>query len=148
VAHRFDLGATSLTPFARAAWVYNWAEGFTETGGAAALTTSASSDQALLTTFGLRAEHEITLPGGGKALLNGSLGWRHAFSDTASVTNSFASGDSFTVFGTPLASDALLVSAGAEIELAPNASLELSYSGEFSGSSTDHAISAMFRMEF
>ncbi|MEJ2029958.1 MAG: autotransporter domain-containing protein, partial [Maritimibacter sp.] len=80
--------------------------------------------------------------------LDGMIGWRHAFATTPSASNSFAGGGAFSVTGAPLAQDALLVGAGIGVELAPGATFSLSYSGEFSGSSVDHAVSAQLTWRF
>ncbi|MEJ2021644.1 MAG: autotransporter domain-containing protein, partial [Maritimibacter sp.] len=128
VSYDFDLGGTTFTPFARS--------------------SAAGSHDALITTLGLRAQHEFVLGDGGKATLDGMIGWRHAFATTPSASNSFAGGGAFSVTGAPLAQDALLVGAGIGVELAPGATFSLSYSGEFSGSSVDHAVSAQLTWRF
>lgn len=148
VSHDFALGDMVLTPFASAAYVRTWAEGFTESGGAAALSTEASNSQALFTTLGLRAEREVDLANGVTARVSGTLGWRHGFGNTAEVTNSFASGNSFTVYGTPGGKDALVLGAGAEFDLAPGATLDLTYSGEIASGGSDHALSAILNVTF
>ncbi len=148
VAHRFDLDSWSLTPYAQAAYIYGWTGAFDETGGAAALHTAASTDKALFTTLGLRAERQISLPTSGTAMLNGSVGWRHAFGATPTAQNSFATGSAFTVSGASFSADALLIGAGLDFALEQNTSLDLSYSGVLTPSGSDHALSASFKMTF
>ncbi len=55
IAHPYLHGGTTIEPFAGLAWVHFGTDGFTETGGAAALTTAGSNDNVGYSTLGIRA---------------------------------------------------------------------------------------------
>ncbi len=148
VSYDFDFGEATVTPFARAAFVHTSYDAFTETGGAAALSSAAGSQDALFTTLGVRARQEFALDNGGKGWLEGTIGWRHAFAAAPDASNNFASGGAFSVTGASLAQDAVLIGVGIGVEIAPGATVSLGYSGEFSGNSADHAISAQLTWRF
>ncbi|MER8376276.1 autotransporter outer membrane beta-barrel domain-containing protein [Mesorhizobium sp. M1406] len=137
LAYKADAGRFKLEPFANLAYVSVHTDGFTETGGAAALTSAGSTTDATFTTLGLRGSTDLAL-GGMNATARGMLGWRHAFGDTTPLsTLAFAGGDAFTIAGVPVARDAALVEAGVDLHLAANATLGLSYSGQFGGGGID-----------
>ncbi len=147
IRHSFDLGATSITPFAGAAWIYDWTQGFTETGGAAALSVAAKSTTALVTTLGATVEQELNL-GDQTATLSGTLGWRHTFGATPSISANLPGGGSFSVNGAPIAHDAAILGAGLSFDLAPGAALDLSYSGEIGSRGSDHELAAQLAIRF
>jgi hypothetical protein len=64
-------------------------DGFTETGGAAALNVLGDETTVTFTTLGLRASHQFSLDNGFSMTARGMLGWRHAFGD---VTDRFVRG--------------------------------------------------------
>ncbi|TGQ64136.1 autotransporter outer membrane beta-barrel domain-containing protein [Mesorhizobium sp. M00.F.Ca.ET.186.01.1.1] len=133
LAYKADAGRFKFEPFANLAYVSVHTDGFTETGGGAALTSTGSTTDATFTTLGLRGATDFAL-GGMNATARGTLGWRHAFGDVAPTsTFAFAGGDAFTIAGVPIARDAALVEAGLDVHLAPNATLGLTYSGQFGG---------------
>lgn len=77
------------------------------------------------------------------------MGWRHAFGDVApSAVLAFAGGDSFTVYGTPIARDALLVEAGLDVAISVNANLGLSYTGQIANSAQEHGVNAILAVKF
>ena len=71
-----------------------------------------------------------------------SLAWQHAFDDvTPDAALAFAStGIGFTVTGVPLAEDSLLIEAGLDLNLGPNATLGVSYSGQLASDLQDNAV--------
>lgn len=146
--YRVDTGRVAFEPFAGVAYVRTSTEGFAETGGSAALTSTGATNDATLTTLGLRATTDFTL-GDAKASLRGMAGWRHAFGDVApSSLGSFAGGDSVTIHGTPIARDALLLEAGLDIAISPKASLGLSYTGQLASSAQEHGVNASLAVKF
>ncbi|MEJ2037107.1 MAG: autotransporter outer membrane beta-barrel domain-containing protein, partial [Maritimibacter sp.] len=147
LSYGFDMAGATITPFAGAAYLYDWTDGFTETGGAAALSVASASNTALITTLGATVEHELNL-NGQTATLSGTLGWRHAFGATPSIAASFAGGNEFSIAGTPIAGDALLLGAGVRFEMETGAMLDLSYSGEIGSTSSDHKLAAALKMSF
>jgi outer membrane autotransporter protein len=135
-------------PFANLAYVSVHTDAFTETGGAAALTSAGSTTDATFTTLGLRGSTDFVL-GGINATARGMLGWRHAFGDvTPTSTFAFAGGDAFTIAGVPIARDAAVIEAGIDMKMSANATLGLSYSGQLGGGAVDNGARANLSVKF
>ena len=148
LAYKTGAGPFAFEPFADLAYVNLHTDGFTETGGAAALASGSSSSDATFTTLGVRASTDITL-GGVTATACGMFGWRHAFGDVTPLsTFAFAGGDSFTIAGVPIARDAMLVEVGFDVQLAQNATLGLSYAGQFGPDAFDNGFKASLGVTF
>jgi outer membrane autotransporter protein len=79
-----------------------------------------------------------------------SVAWQHAFDDVTPVTAlAFASGGpGFTIAGTPIAQDSALLDAGLGIVLGPDATLGVSYHGEFADETQDHGVSGRLDWRF
>ncbi|WP_146119591.1 autotransporter domain-containing protein, partial [Phyllobacterium phragmitis] len=147
-AYSVEYGKARFEPFANLAYVHLNTDGYTESGGDAALTASGSSSNATFTTLGIRGETQVYL-GGLNARLSGGLGWRHAFGDTPTATQSFsAGGDAFTVTGVPLARDTLVLDAGFTLDLTDSATLGLSYNGQLGSGLADHSAKASLNVRF
>jgi subtilase-type serine protease len=147
LGYGFDLGDTEFEPFANLSSIQLSTDGFTETGGAAALTVDGKTETLTFTTIGVRAEHSTTL-GDVKTRIKGTLGWRHAFGDTPTATQAFASSNRFTVSGAPIARDAALVEAGVDFEFTPEATFGIGYSGQFAEGVQDHSLKAALSVKF
>lgn len=149
LAYGFALGATRIEPFANLAYVDLHTDGFRETGGAAALIGSSADTDATFTTLGLRAQTTFNL-GGANLTAKATLGWRHAFGDVTPLALLLFSGDgnSFGIAGVPIARNAALIEAGLDYAITPNASLSLSYGGQFGSDIADHAAKVIFNARF
>ncbi|EKF16950.1 autotransporter domain-containing protein [Nitratireductor pacificus] len=148
LGYRIDTAAAAFEPFAALAHVRVDGDGFTETGGAAALSSAGADADATFATLGLRAERAVAL-GGIDASLHGMVGWRHAFGDTTpTAAFAFAGGDAFTIAGTPIARNSAMVEAGIALQLSPLATLGVSYSGQFASGISDHAARADLAVRF
>ncbi|MBZ9982492.1 MULTISPECIES: autotransporter domain-containing protein [unclassified Mesorhizobium] len=148
LGYRIDRGSFALEPFGNLAYVNVHSYGFTEDGGAAALTGASGTTDATFTTLGLRASTEFGL-GGMKARARGMLGWRHAFGDVTPLADfAFTGGEAFTVAGTPIAEDALVLEAGLDLALSEKTSLGLSYSGQIGDGTSDHGFRADLSVKF
>ena len=149
VGYGIDLGTAKLEPFANLAYVNFDANGFTEKGGAAALTGAGGSADTTFTTLGLRASTSFNM---GETLVTakGMLGWRHAFGDTTpSVTMNYASGSSaFSIGGVPIARDLAVVEAGLDFQFAPTATLGVTYGGQFGSGVVDQSFKANLNVKF
>ncbi|WP_338721992.1 autotransporter domain-containing protein [Devosia sp. XK-2] len=143
----FDMGASAVTPYARLGMAHAMTQGFTETGGSAALTVVPTSHGVAVTELGIRAEHRIALDTT-LATLSGGIGWRHGFGGTPTTSNSFAGGTPFTVAGNAPSSDALLLEAGLTLDFSESANLSLHYDGQFSSSGQRHAVGTTFGISF
>ncbi|PVB60960.1 autotransporter domain-containing protein [Labrenzia sp. 011] len=149
LGYMFDAAFARLEPFAGAALIHQHSDGFTETGGAAALTVASTSQTLGTTTLGLRAEAQIAANDTFNASLTGSLGWRHAIGDldTAS-TMQFSGGDAFDISGTPLDRDAALIEAGLNVRFGDTISASLGYNGELGETARDHGVNARLSARF
>ena len=146
----YGLTADTVTfePFANLAHVSHHTNGFTEKGGAAALSAGGGTTAATFTTLGLRASTDFTL-GGVTATAKGMVGWRHAFGDTDALsTLRFAGGNAFTVAGVPLARDTAVLEAGLDFALTPAATLGVAYSGQFGSGLADQSLKASVNVKF
>ncbi|WP_417669260.1 autotransporter outer membrane beta-barrel domain-containing protein, partial [Roseibium sp.] len=139
-----------LEPFAGAALIHQRSDGFTETGGAAALTVSSASQTLGVSTLGLRAERQFEITSSVSAALTGSLAWRHAFGDIdPSSTMRFATGgNAFSVSGAPLDRDSALIETGINLGLGEGATVGISYKGELGTHLQDHGFNARFSVKF
>lgn len=147
-AYSIDAGNVRFEPFANLAHVRLSTDGYTEAGGAAALTAAAQTLDATFTTLGLRAETEVAL-GEMQATLSGGLGWRHAFGAVPTSTHAFAAGgNAFTVAGVPIAKDTLVLDAGFNLNLTDNATLGFAYNGQFGSSASDNSLKANLSVSF
>lgn len=136
--------SAAVEPFAEVAWVQVRTDAFAESGGPAALSAEAGSNDAWFTTLGARGSAQI-----GRFTLAGRLGWRRAYDyDPASTRLSFGSGDAFTVTGAPIAVDALIVDAGIGFVLGRGARVSVGYTGQIGDRSRDHGARAMIRLPF
>ena len=138
-------------PFAGAALVYQHTGAFTESGGAAAQSASASSGTVGIATLGVRTGFDFgRFANGTSVRLDGSLAWQHAIGDVASETTmAFASGsNTFTVSGTPLDTDMALIETGLTFGLENGMNLSLGYSGAIGESAQDHTFNARLKARF
>ncbi|KAA3447867.1 autotransporter outer membrane beta-barrel domain-containing protein [Mesorhizobium sp. SARCC-RB16n] len=148
LAYKAGAGRFKFEPFANLAYVSVHTDGFSEQGGAAALTSAGSSTNATFTTLGLRASTDVAL-GGMSATARGTLGWRHAFGDvTPTSIFAFAGGNAFAIAGVPVARDSAVIEAGFDLPMSANATLGLSYIGQFGAHNTDNGAKADLSVRF
>nr|WP_246252799.1 autotransporter domain-containing protein [Mesorhizobium camelthorni] len=77
------------------------------------------------------------------------VGWRHAFGDVTPLSSfAFAGSDPFTIAGTPIAEDALVLEAGVDFGLTEKASLGVSYFGQIGDGAQDHGFRADLTVKF
>ena len=146
--YRFDVGPATFEPFANIAWMSLTTKGFSETGGAAALTSAGLTTNVTTTTVGLRAGSAFTIAGlGGNA--RGTVGWQHAFTDTTPwAALQLTGGTPFTAAGVPIAQDTALLELGIELALSARASLGLAYTGQFAAGAQDQSVRGNFTFKF
>lgn len=150
VSHAISFGSLALEPFAGLAYVNLHTNGFAETGQAAALQAWSGSASTAFSTLGLRAASRIALSETTALTVKGLLGWRHAFGEVApAMLFSFRDGPlPFSVVGTPVARNALVVEAGLDLDLGANATLGVSYGGQLSGEAQDQTLKGDFTWRF
>ncbi|SFM17274.1 outer membrane autotransporter barrel domain-containing protein [Bradyrhizobium sp. NFR13] len=148
-AARTPFGPLAFEPFANLAYVNLATDGFTERGGVAALTSRGDNTGVTFTTLGLRASTGVDLGNGMTATARGMLGWRHAFGDVMPTSiMAFAGGSPFTVAGAPIAANAAAADLGFDVNVAPNATLGLTYGGQFGSGMTDQTLRGNFAVRF
>jgi outer membrane autotransporter protein len=148
LSQEFDLGTVSLLPYAGLAYVSHATDGFTETGGAAALSRTSNIVDATFATLGLRAEQKFVIDGDMLLTASGSLGWRHAFGDAPSATYALAGGTSFNVVGAPMVSDMIVLSAGLNLDVSETTKIDVSYDGQLSGGTQTHSVQGTWTTQF
>lgn len=143
VGHGFAFAAGALEPFANIAYVH--VDGAVNELGLAA-TTGWTKIATTYTTLGLRGATQLT----GTLTGRGTLGWRHALGDVTPVAAlAFQSGSAaFTIAGSPIARDALVAEAGLDLVVARNASLGVSWSGQFADQGHNNTVKGSFSWRF
>lgn len=142
VARPVELRGAEFVPFADIAHVVHRTAGFTETGGAASLTSAADTLHATFTTLGIGGTRDIAMGDGKHATANGSIGWRHAFGGEPRAVNSFAGGDAFTVLGTPVGRNTVTLAADVSFDIRHGLTANLGYDGEIGATGNAHTFSA------
>jgi outer membrane autotransporter protein len=138
----------AIEPFAGLTLVDFRGNGFSEAGGAAALTAQARTTDVGFSTLGLRGAAGFDLAGM-DASWKGSLGWRHVYGDVTPVTTfAFAGGDPFTVAGLPIARDAAAIDAGLDLGVARNVKVGIAYTGQIAKGFADHGAKAELNWKF
>ncbi|MDQ0316300.1 autotransporter-associated beta strand repeat-containing protein [Amorphus orientalis] len=150
VGYGVDAGPVGFEPFAGLAYVNLNTDGFTETGGVAALTSQGDATDITYSTLGLRGSASAAIGAGMNATVQGMVGWRHMYS-ASTPTSAFAfaaGGTPFTVAGVPFAKDTLLLDAGLNVSVRNSLSLGAAYSGEFGDGSADQSVGGTLAWTF
>lgn len=148
LGYRIDTASAAFEPYANLAYVKFDADGFSEEGGAAALSSSNLSSNTTFTTLGLRASTELTF-GTVNATARGGLGWRHAFGDVRPETGvGFAGNSSFVIEGVPIARNSALLEAGLDLNLSGRATLGVAYQGQIASDAQEHGFNARLGVNF
>lgn len=147
-SYAMETGPFAFEGFANLAYLNLDTDAFRESGGAAALSGRADDADATFTTIGLRASSDVAF-GETVATMRGTVGWRHAFGDVIPTSVlAFSGGDAFSVAGAPIARDAAIVEAGVDFNIAPAATLGVSYSGQIGSGVSDHGVNARLKVRF
>lgn len=149
-AYRLHASWLTAEAFADLAHVRVRSDGFTETGGPAALTVAQADTSATYTTLGVRAQAPIPALGPWAMTARGSLGWQHAYDNVTPVSlMSFAASPSpFAIAGVPIATNTLLVEAGLDALVHRNTVVALVYTGRIAADASAHAVRANVAMKF
>lgn len=135
------LQSLALEPYVGLAHVEVDSDRFREHGGNAALNADSETDRIDYASLGLRASAALGQVAGREVHLQSSLAWQHAFDDPSSKSRMTLSGlDSFTVDGVPVADDSALLRVGLAVQLAPQASVDLGYAGQYGDGLRDHGV--------
>ena len=140
-----------LEPFGRFAWSGLRSEGFSESGGSAALQARSREEQTASLTLGLRLHGEMPVASDSNARWKAELGWRHARGDlTPKRHMAFAGAPDigFTVAGAPLARNALQMGLNAELDVGKDIAVGAQYNGQIGGGNRNHAGSLFLNIRF
>lgn len=149
VGYAHEFGVVAVEPFAALSYVRLDTDGFTETGGASALTALSNQVSTAYSTLGARTAIGIAFSEQRIVNTRLTLGWRHAFGDVEPETRfTFASGAVFTTAGAPIDRNALLVDIGFDMDVAANANIGIGYTGQMSNNAQDHGVRANFTLAF
>lgn len=148
LGYRLDTPAVSFEPFANLAYVNVRTDGFSESGGAAALSGSGGTSQTTFTTLGVRASTDLPIASA-QMKVRGMFGWRHAFGETMPVsTHRFNGSGAFEIAGVPIATNAAIIEAGVDLAVTQAATLSLSYEGQFGGDARQNGFDATLQLKF
>lgn len=148
LGYRVDIDRVALEPFINVAYVNLHTDGFTESGGLAALTSTGTTIDTTFTTLGLRGATSFML-GTMATTARGNLGWRHAFGDVTPFSTFALSGSSaFSIAGVPVAKEAAVVGAGLDFAVARSTTVSISYGGQFGDKATDQNVRGSLAVRF
>ncbi|GLH81283.1 hypothetical protein SSBR45G_61920 [Bradyrhizobium sp. SSBR45G] len=139
--YRFDLGWSSLTPYAALQVQQVWSPSYTETSslgaGGSALTFAARDATLPRTELGVWADRRLS----DSFLVRGRAAWAHDTNRDATVSATFQTlpGASFVTTGARIAADSALLSGVAEVALTSHLTLSGQVDGQFAPSATSWA---------
>ena len=150
LGYALGAGRLSAEPFANLGYQRYHRDAYREKGGAAALQVEGQTQDNVTSTFGVRLAQLNLLENGMSLTPRLSLGWRHAYGDVDSTTRqAFVSGGSaFSVEGTALDRDSLLVETGLDLGISARQSIGVGYSGELGSNSRNHALIGQWQVRF
>ncbi|QIB33127.1 autotransporter domain-containing protein [Ancylobacter pratisalsi] len=142
-AYKFFHGTSTFEPFANLAYVL--VDGDVSETGQFATSGSAHMDTTY-TTLGLRASTVLME----RLTAHGALGWRHAFGDvTPEVSLAFnTGGPAFGLTGAPIAVNALVAELGVDYALSADATLSITYSGQYGADAYENSAQASLTWRF
>jgi outer membrane autotransporter protein len=141
LGYRLPFATVALEPFAGLAHVELDSDSFHEHGGLAALSAEQQDDSISYSTLGLRAAAPLGQVAGLPLSLHSSLAWQHAFDRPANDSQLGLVGyQHFSVEGAPVAQDSALVQVGLDLQLAPQANLQLGYAGNFGDDNRENGL--------
>lgn len=149
LGYKIRLPKAVLEPYANLSYVRLKTDGFNEDGQtAAALSMESDTTDTTFSTLGFRASTTFDL-GSIPTTARADLGWRHAAGDVNPVsTASFLGSNAFTVTGAPIAKDTAIIEAGLDFVLSKDATLGVSYSGQFGSGAQRNGVNASLKVSF
>ncbi|MDR9751112.1 autotransporter domain-containing protein [Pseudomonas sp. SZMC_28357] len=143
-------GRLSAEPFANLGYQRYHRDSYNEKGGAAALQVDGQTQDNFSTTFGLRLAHLSTLDNGMSLTPRLSAGWKHTYGDVSTSTQQafLGGGTAFSVEGSSLDRDSLVLEAGLNLGISARHNLGLGYSGELGSNSRNHGLIGQWQMNF
>lgn len=139
----------AIEPYANLAYVYLRTDAFNEKGhNGAALNVHKNTMDTALSSLGFRVTADLNqtnIPIKARA----DVALRHAFGNVTSLSEAnFAGSNAFIVNGTSIGSNTALISAGLDFELKKNATLGVSYQGQFGSGITQNGLNSNLKIKF
>ena len=148
VGYRIGFAQGYVEPFVGGAAIHIGRDRFAERGGSSALTVFGRSYDVETATAGLQGQAVLSeLFGTATPIIaRGLIGYRRAFGDVVpqALLAFGGGGQAFLTSGTPIARDALVASAGLDVQVARNVTLGLNYTGQVGERAQDHAVKGSF----
>jgi subtilase-type serine protease len=121
-----------------------------ERGGLAALSFAGTSFEVGYSTLGLRAASMIALADNMMLVPRVTAAWQHAYGNVVpqAVLAFQGAGAPFAISGVPIARDSLLTEAGLDLAIGAQATLGVSYTGQYARNVQDHAAKGKFSWKF
>lgn len=148
---RFDAGRFQVTPFFGMQMSVFAQDGYTESGGVAALNYESETTVSARSSLGVQVRTTFRLGETMRIDPYARVAWAHEFGNrSATLTASFvgAPTSSFQVVGARRDRDTFLLGAGFEMAVTPRIGVFAGYSGDLSSTSTSHAGSAGLRIRW
>lgn len=143
--YRMPLSGGWVEPFASAAVIRVKSDAFAESGGDAALAGEKRSEDAMISTLGVRFETDRA----GPFSVRGMTGWQRNWGDVDPLgRHRFDSGDLFDILGAARSKGAGVVRLEARLRLSPRIEFGLGYNGAIGGGGVDHAATGVFTVAF
>lgn len=148
VGYRIGFAQGHIEPFAGGAAIHIRRDGFSEVGGASALTVYGRSYDVETATAGVQGQAVLSEVFGTATpiIARGLIGYRRAFGDVVpqALLAFGGGGQAFLTAGVPIARDAVVASAGLDVQVAANTTIGLNYTGQVGERAQDHAVKGSF----
>lgn len=150
VSRSFKTRGATLRPYAEGAYLHHHANAFSESG-VAGLRGDGVTKSAGTVTLGMDTGTDIlSIDQETAYTFNGGAGWQHLVGGaemSRNLTMNQSASDVFTVYGAPLARDALVLNAGLGLRSGP-AKVSVDYNGTLSAEHNHHAVMFNAGMSF
>ena len=149
-SYTFGVQSVTAEPFVNLAYVAYRGDGIEERdlGLGTGLYGHTSDANTVFSTAGVRLSHDYSV-GAAEGRVHGTIGWRYAFGDIRPRA-SFVSAQTgaFSIIGTPLAQNALVLGLGGDIGIGTTTRLGVSYSGQIAKNAQDHGVKGYMTVNF
>ena len=141
---------SAFEPFANLAYVNFQNDAFKERGKAAALRASKQSQDAIVSTVGVRGHMQLPVSSTRSVKLGGELGWEHQYGELErqSSLKFVGSEAAFAVGSVPASRDGAVVKASAEMAMTKDTLISLNYTGLVSSHGGGNAVNLGFTFQF
>ena len=143
-------GWSAFEPFANLTYINLQSDSFKARGKAAALHASKQSQDATVSTLGLRSHMQLPVSATQSVNLRGELGWEHQYGKLDRETSLKFSGSetAFAVNSVPVSRDGAVVKATAEMAMTKDTLVSLNYTGLVSSHGGGSAVNLGFTFQF